>query len=333
MNISVALGGGGIKGIAHIGVLDCLEQAGFQIRAVAGTSAGGLVGAFYAAGYHPKQIQEFVENLDQDKIFGRSPEDGPSFLGYTGLVTAMTQFHGENTFEDLKIPFACTAVDLRTASEIFIDEGRVIDAVLATIAVPGIFPSKMRGEADLIDGGVLDPVPVTLARCMAPTLPVVAVPLNPHRDDWDQLPAFNILPPGTLPIPTPLVEGIARLRVAQAFRTFLQSMDISARMVTELRLEIDKPEIIIRPDVHKYGMLDRVNPKELYDAGYAAAEQAIPEIRKVVSWPRQVMRILRQPSRPRPQRSEAASLPPTNLPPVPPAPAAGAGAAEAGPPV
>jgi NTE family protein len=316
MEISVALGGGGIKGVAHIGVLECLERAGFKIRAVAGTSAGGLVGAFYAAGFRPREIQEFVETLNQNKLFGRQSTDGPSLLGYTGLASAFTEVQGENTFADLKIPFACTAVDLLTAQEIYISDGLVVDAVLATIAVPGIFPSKMRGDAELIDGGVLDPVPVRLARRLAPALPVVAVALNPTRDAWNQLPEFNIIRPGSLPIPPPLVDGIARLRVAQAFRIFLQSYDITSRLVTELRLEIDKPEVIIRPDVHQYGMLDQVVPRALYDAGYAAAEMAIPEIQKSVTWPRHVMRILRRPAIPRTKLGAEKLNPPPAIPPA-----------------
>lgn len=314
MEISVALGGGGIKGIAHIGVLDCLEEAGFKIRTVVGTSVGGLIGAVYAAGYKPDEITEVIRMLRNDRLYARTRTDGPSLLGYTGLAEMMTNILGENQFSDLKVPFACTAVDLRTAQEVYLSDGRVVDAVLATIAVPGIFPSTMRGEMELIDGGVLDPVPVNLARCMAPTLPVVAVALNPERDQWNLLPQFNILPPVPLPIPPPLIEGIARLRIAQAMRTYVQSMDITMRMLTELRLEVDRPEIIIRPDVHQYGLLDNVEPEALIRAGYEAASEAIPNIRKSLSWVNTVGRILKQPAR----RRLRPSLPKTTPPAIPP---------------
>lgn len=316
MEISVALGGGGIKGIAHIGVLDCLEEAGFKIRTVAGTSVGGLIGAVYAAGYKPDEITEVIRMLRNDRLYARTRTDGPSLLGYTGLAEMMTEILGENQFSDLKVPFACTAVDLRTAQEVYLSDGRVVDAVLATIAVPGIFPSTMRGEMELIDGGVLDPVPVNLARCMAPTLPVVAVALNPERDQWNQLPQFNILPPVPLPIPPPLIEGIARLRIAQAMRTYVHSMDITMRMLTEMRLEVDRPEVIIRPGVHQYGLLDNVEPEALIRAGYEAASEAIPNIRKALSWVNTVGRILKQPARRRPRPSLPKPTPPAIPPPT-----------------
>lgn len=294
MEISLALGGGGIKGIAHIGVLDCLLKAGVKIRSIAGTSAGGLIGAVYAAGYSPGKILELVENLDQNKFYSRRPTDGPSLLGYTGLAEALTEILADLDFKQLKIPFACTAVDLGTSQEVYLGNGRVLDAVLATIAIPGIFPPKKRGEAELIDGGVLDPVPVHLARCMAPGLPVIAVALNPAREEWHRLPQFQIMPPAALPIPTPLIEGISRMRIARAFQIFIQSMDVTARMMTELRLEVDRPEVIIRPAVHQYGLLDTAPPQELVRCGYQATEKVIPQIHQLVSWPNMLMRTIRR---------------------------------------
>ncbi len=295
MEISLALGGGGIKGIAHIGVLDCLVKAGFKIKAIAGTSAGGLIGAVFASGYQPAEILELIEGLNQSRLYSRSAKDGPSLLGYTGIANMLIELLGKSEFSDLKIPFACTAVDLKTSNEIYLNEGSVVEAVLATIAVPGVFPAKIRGEAELIDGGVLDPVPVNLSRRLAPNRPVIAVALNPQRELWHQLPQFNIAPPVSLPLPPPLVDGIARMRIAQAFRIFLQSMDISARLLTELRLEADQPEVIIRPEVHEYGLLDNANPRELARKGYLAAERALPEIHRSLTWQQTAIRLLRQP--------------------------------------
>ncbi|MBE0696762.1 MAG: patatin-like phospholipase family protein [Anaerolineaceae bacterium] len=297
MEISLALGGGGIKGIAHIGVLDCLVKEGFKIQAIAGTSVGGLIGAVFAAGYQPEEIMDLFAGMNQSRLYSRNPKDGPSLLGYTGVAEALIKLLGESVFSDLKIPFACTAVDLLTCHEVYLNEGLVVDALLATIAVPGIFPPKIRGEAELIDGAVLDPVPVNLSRCLAPSRPVVAVALNPEREKWHQPPQFNMTPPVSLPIPPPIIEGIARMRIAQALRIFLQSMDISARSLTELRLEADHPEVIIRPEVYEYGLLDVVNPKELVKVGYQAAENAIPAIKRSLSWPNTVVRFIRQPKR------------------------------------
>jgi NTE family protein len=295
MEVSLALGGGGIKGIAHIGVLDALEKAGFTIRAIAGTSAGGLIGAVYAAGYSPKEILEIIGSLKPDHLYARRPGDAPSLMGYSGLAETLTEVLGETRFSDLKIPFACTAVDLRATQEVYLSDGLVVDAVLATIALPGIFPARLSGETELVDGGVLDPVPVNLARLLAPRLPVIAVPLNPAREEWHRIPQLNFTPPASLPIPSPLVEGFARMRIGQSIRVFLHSMDITARMLTEMRLEVDKPDVILRPDVHDHGLLDIVVPGEVVEAGRRAVAEAMPEIRRSLSWVNTLRRVVRAP--------------------------------------
>lgn len=292
MEISLALGGGGIKGLAHIGVLAALEKEGFKVRAIAGTSIGGLIGAVYAAGYSPDEILKIAESLNRGRMYHRLPQDGPSLLGLGGVYDALVDVLGQSLFSDLKIPFACTAVDIRTAQEVYLNNGPVLDAVLATIAIPGVFPPRVRGEAELVDGGVLDPVPVNLARRMNPRLPVVAVALNPERSEWHRIPQFNFIPPHALPIPSPILEGFTRLRVGQALRIFLHAMDISSRMLTEMRLESDRPEVVIRPDVHHYGLLDDVIAADLVEAGYQAGMRAAAQIHKALSWSSKLQREL-----------------------------------------
>ncbi len=179
MDISLALGGGGSRGYAHVGVIRRLEQAGFRIRAVAGSSAGGIIAAFFAAGYTPDEMEAQFSRLDQTKLFGRSPDDGPALLGVAGAGKWLHEHLGGRTFDDLKIPCALTSVDLKSAREIILDRGRLVDAVLATIALPGILPPQQIEDYQLVDGGVLDPVPVSVARSLAPNLPVVAVVLTP----------------------------------------------------------------------------------------------------------------------------------------------------------
>lgn len=297
MEIILALGGGGIKGVAHIGLLDCLDQAGIKVRAIAGSSIGGLIGAVYAAGYSPKEITAILESLNPNRFYTRLPGDGPSLLGYTGLAEALVEMLGNTEFGDLKIPFACSAVNIRNRQEIILAEGRVVDAVLATIAVPGIFPPKIRGEEELIDGAILNPVPVGLARSLNPGLPVVAVVLNPEQSKWHVTQFASFAPINSLHIPSPLVESFSRLRLAKAVRIFLQATDISAMMLTELRLEKERPDLVIRPDVHAYAMLDTVLPRELIKIGYAAAERSLPEIHHLNSWTNRFMRKIRYPGR------------------------------------
>lgn len=294
MEITLALGGGGTRGIAHLGVIEQLEKSGVQIRAVAGTSIGALVGAIYSAGVSPGQMKAILSEFHINHLYRRLPDDGPALLGHAGLVDALSGILNNCTFADLKIPFACTAVDLNSRKEVYLKSGDVLDAVLASSAFPGVLPPKQIGDAYLVDGGILDPVPVCLARQLAPNLPVVAVVLQPAAEDWGKLPEANILDTAPLPIPHQIIQGFARLRIGQAMRIFSQSMDINSRMVAELRLKIDQPDIIIRPDVIRFGMFEMADIDVLVEAGDQATRKKLPEIRKAASLTGKINRLLRQ---------------------------------------
>lgn len=291
-DISVALGGGGVKGIAHIGVLNRLMKEGFNIRAIAGTSAGGIIGSAFAAGYLPDEIEKIITGMDQSKVFMRNMHDGPSLLGLKGFAQTLMDTIGEVTFEQLSIPFACTAVDINTDQEVILSKGLVVEAIMATIAIPGIFPPVEIGDKTLVDGGVLDPVPVSVARWLAPTLPVIAVVLSPVPEGWAHLPDISIPKPSGFA--SAFIDQFSKLKIAQAVRIFTRSMDITSRAMTELRLEVDKPEIVIRPDVGQFGLLDFGNPREIIELGEAAADSAIPEIKQSLSWPNQISRRFRK---------------------------------------
>jgi NTE family protein len=286
MDISLALGGGGSRGYAHIGVLRRLEKEGYRIRTVAGTSAGGIVAVAYAAGYTPDELETVFSKVDQSKLFARSPEEGPGILGLSGAARLFEEFFGDRTFADLRIPCAVVAVDLKAGREVVLGQGRVVDAILATIAVPGVFPPKQFGDSQLVDGAVLNPVPVSVARLLAPMLPVVAVILDVQDEASG---GFNSIP---LPVPVParIVERLTRTRVAQAFNIFLQSVDVGSRKLAELRLLNDNPEVVIRPDVSGIGMLDKVDVHTIVRMGEKATEAILPELQRAVAWPNRLRR-------------------------------------------
>lgn len=295
-DIALALGGGGIKGIAHIGVIRVLEQAGFTIKAVAGTSAGGLIGSIYAYGKTPDEIEDIALNLNQSRLFSRAKDEGPSILGLSGIIDALSQHLGDATFNDLKIPFACTAVDTKTMQEYILNHGRVATSVLATIAVPGVFSPQFIGGTELVDGGVLDPVPVALARWLAPTLPVIAVCLSPTPEGWAHI--ADPVMPAALPLAQPIINQITKTRVARAFQIFVRSMDITSHMLAELRLQTDKPDVIIRPNVSRFGILDTVEPKILVQEGELAAQDALSQVQKSLGWTNQLARHFRKAHQP-----------------------------------
>jgi NTE family protein len=283
MEIVLALGSGGAKGFAHIGVLQVLEREGFKISALSGTSAGGMTASVYAAGYSADEIAERVLATDPATLFPVHFGNQPAIMGLEGIARVVTDLLGERTFADLAIPCALTAVDLNSGMRVVLQEGRVVDAVLATVAIPGIFPPQKWGTYDLVDGGVLDPVPIRIAREISPDkrLPVVAVVLSKPLDQRLNLPAKKpTLSPTDIPV---IRKTIGRLRIAQSLDIFWKSLDIGISASTELRLQVDAPDVIIRPDVAQIYPLGRVNVSEVIRAGQQAAEAALPELLEVAS--------------------------------------------------
>jgi NTE family protein len=281
MDVTLALGAGGAKGNAHIGVIRRLEKEGVRIKAVAGTSFGGLVAVFYSLGYSPDEIEELFASIDQTQLYGHSPNDGPSLIGLAGTNRLLEQMIGDRTFDDLKLPCVLTAADLKSGNEVILSKGRLVDSILATIAIPGIFPPRRIDGLELVDGGTLDPVPVTPARMLAPRLPVVAVVLNvpmgtptqswniPLRKYW----AWSILSP-----------ILSKMKYTSVWDVFSRSLDITARAMTQYRLEVDRPEVIIRPQVLHIDTLDIVDVREVAKLGEEAVQEAMPQLRGLFTW-------------------------------------------------
>jgi NTE family protein len=281
MDITLALGGGGSKGNSHIGVIRRLEKEGFRVRAVAGTSFGGLIAVLYALGYSPDEIEERFASADQSQFYGRTPNDGPALLGLAGVTRLLEASLGDKTFADLKLPCVLTAVDLKSGKEVLLSQGRLVDAMLATIAIPGIFPARHIDGLELVDGGTLDPVPVAPARSLAPRLPVVAVvltmPMGVPAQTWR-------LPLQKYWIGRIVSRVLSTTRYDSVWDTFARSLDITSRAVTQYRLEVDRPEIIIRPQVYDIDTLDVVDVREVAKRGEAAVDAALPQLRSLFTW-------------------------------------------------
>ncbi len=288
MDISLALGGGGARGAAHLGVLRVLEKEGFRIRAIAGTSIGSIVGALYARLQNVDEVTRVFEAVDQSKLYGWPLSDGPGLLGIRGIHEFLQQQFGEDTFAELGLPCAAVAVDLNSNREIILQEGRVVEAIMGSIAIPGLFPPKHYNEYTLIDGGTLDPVPVRAARALAPGLPVVAVSL------MDPLDTPNTPLGVPLPVPQPLAQQISRLNITQAVKIFVDAIDIGQRQMTELRLQLDDPEVIIRPNVSDLNILDKVDIPAIALRGEVAALAQLPQLRQVVSWQSRALRSIKR---------------------------------------
>jgi NTE family protein len=275
--IGLALGGGGARGLAHIGVLKVLERAGVAIACVAGTSMGGMLGAMYARGMTPREIETEALHFTRIRRLARLI-DIRLRLGGSGVIKGgriyrfMTEKLGETlTFADLKLPFAVVTVDLLSGREVILTKGSVAAAVRATISVPAVFEPVEFDVYRLVDGGILNNVPVDVVRNLGAER-VIAV---------DVLPNYCDNQPGGPIVAQPLRHKILPESVQETYN--VQLVMIAA--ITELRLRQSPPDVLIRPDLPSdMGLFTGFErPAEAIAAGEVAAEALLPQIRDLLS--------------------------------------------------
>lgn len=178
MKIGLALGSGAARGWAHIGVIQALEEMGIQIDIVSGCSIGSYVGAAYSSG-KLKELAEWVESLTEWQVFalmGVGFHKGGLVSGLK-VFKALQESFSFDTFEQLNKPFAAVATDLYSGREVNFMSGSVIEAVKASCAIPGLFPPLLYHNRWLVDGGVVNPVPVNMCRLLGADI-VIAVNLS-----------------------------------------------------------------------------------------------------------------------------------------------------------
>lgn len=278
--IILALGGGGARGVAHLGVIKNLLENDLEIVAVAGTSIGSIIGSLYAVGYEINELVDIFTKVDQTKLFGFPFSDGAGLLGYKGLREFLNKHLGEKTFDQTTIPLSIITTDLRTNSVHFIREGKLTDAILSSIAIPGIFPPVMRQQALFVDGGVMDPVPVRAAREFGLKGKIIAVTLTSPRE--------SVTIPHSPPANFPGADKLSRSNLSIAFQVILQTVEATAAQISELRLQIDRPDIIIRPSVMQFGLLDQVDVNKLVSIGEDATRSLMADIKQSPSFFRRI---------------------------------------------
>jgi len=272
--IGLALSGGGARGLAHIGVLKVLEQEGVPIDCLAGTSMGGLIAAAYAAGLSP----EFME---QEALRMASPRRplalaDPS-LPRRGLFEGQKVHEyfighlGDRTFDDLRVPLTLVAVDLNAGREVFLNQGQVADAVLATIALPGIFTPVERDGQVLVDGGLLDNLPADAARRIGADV-VIAVDVSSDGQ-----------------VVSHLAQALHRHRyvpngLVDTAEVMWRSLGVMMAEISRRRLAEAHPEIIIRPAIPPEVTVLTGFPRaaEIIAAGEQAALEALPQIHQTI---------------------------------------------------
>lgn len=287
--IGLALGSGSARGWAHVGVIRSLEEAGIRPDLVCGTSIGALVGAAYASG----ELDRFEQWL-----LGMGIRDVVAFMDVTlsgGLLKGdrLVQFLRDNfvdhSLEDLDVPFAAVATDLRTGAEVWLRQGSTLEAVRASIALPGLFTPVMIEGAMLVDGGLVNPVPVSLARAMGADI-VIAVDLNSdilgrHLRERPLLepPAGNMGDllrklQGNLAAFMPSISPDGP-RLPSMLDVLASGINIMQVRITRSRMAGDPPDVVVAPQLAHLSLLDFHRAKEAIDRGRQAVETVMHNLR------------------------------------------------------
>jgi len=261
--IGLALGGGGAKGYAHIGVLRALEQLNIYPDIITGTSMGGLVGGLYAAGLSVDRIERVVRQTGLTVLAAREPNHLGMF-GKTKLVQVLRNVLGDVTFEQLSPKFAVVAVDLEAETEVILDTGDVVEALLATSAFPGLFAPERRDGRYLIDGGALNNIPFDVARRLGADS-VIASNVSSHRG-----PLFHDPPPMGGPAQSLVRQLLLRSGTATLWEVVERTVSVMQDQRLKEKLAACPPDVMLCPEVGHVTLFDVRQLNCCLEAGQAA---------------------------------------------------------------
>jgi NTE family protein len=298
-SIGLALGGGAARGFAHIGVMRTLVKYGIVPDVIVGTSIGAVVGGCFAA-EQLDSLEDWSRKLTVRNILGYLDINlsGSGLIRGSHLAAALNEGLVDKRIEDLSIRFAAIATEFNTGHEIWLTRGRLADALRASYALPGIFPPVKIGGRWLVDGALVNPVPVSAARALDTRL-VIAVNLNSDLfgrgtiisshgpDESDELPVAVAKSHGILG----LFGGERSLRRQFMGRegspgiptVMVEAFNVMQDRITRARLAGDPPDVLISPKLGGIGMFDFHRAAEAIDIGVEATEKAIDQITEAVT--------------------------------------------------
>lgn len=300
--IGLALGGGVARGWSHIGAMRALIEAGIRPDIISGTSIGAIVGAAYLSG-KLDVLEKWARSLTQRKMMGYMDVrwGGSGLMRGERLARVLNHYMGDVNIEDLDRKFAAVACDLRTGYEVWLQRGPIVPAIRASYALPGAFePVKVDGRF-MIDGALVNPVPVSACRALGAHM-VIAVSLNgdafgpmgtSHELDMDEVDdnetdpfelasqSLNKLRPDRLLLKS-MVGGVKPGKSPKIGSVMMGTLNIVMDRISRSRLAGDPPDVFVAPRIGHIGMLEFTKADELIERGYAAMQHEIPLIRSVM---------------------------------------------------
>jgi NTE family protein len=252
--VGLVLSGGASRGFAHVGVIKVLEEEGIPIDIVVGTSAGSLTGAMYAHYADADILEKKAREMEVDDIFDFSIISiGLGVVKGERILKFVEKNIGVKNIEELKIPFAAVATDIYTGDRVVFKRGSISTAVRASSAIPGVFKPVSVGQRLLVDGGVVDNLPIDVARSMGADI-VIAVDISSKSTNY---------------------------RINTVVDVILQTINIMGSEINKYKVK--DSDVVIRPDVSGVGMIDFSKKDYLFLQGERAARKAIPEIRRAMT--------------------------------------------------
>ncbi len=274
--IALALGGGAARGWAHIGVLKALDEEGIEVGMIAGTSIGALVGGCYLAG-KLDELETFARSLTMRRIAGLLDFaiGGGGLFGGLRLTKRMQEHLQDISIENLDRPFVAVATEVNSGHEVWLGEGSLITAIRASYALPGIFEPIKCNNRTLVDGALVNPVPVSVCRAYEQQL-VVAVNLNydlygrsaviKHRADNQAI--------DSQPAPHPTTRlGMTSVMV--------QAFNIIQDRISRARLAGDPPDLALHPKLNDIGLSEFHRAGEAIDRGYHETKSRLNELKRL----------------------------------------------------
>ena len=295
MRIGVALGGGGARGWAHIGVLRTLVAAGFAPDVVAGTSMGAIVGGAYAAG-RLDALEVFARQIDRKAVWRLADLNlgsGGGLVHGVRIAAALQEVIGKRDINSLAQKFTAVATDLGAGHEVWLSSGDLVEAMRASYALPGIFvPSRIDGRV-LIDGGITNPVPVSACRALGAHV-VIAVPLPAGPSV-----GARFAPPVKPGEVSAWRKALAAFREPERFvagqlfgdspetlttaSVSVAALNILLDRMTRVRLASDPPDVTVTSEIGSIALLEFDRADEAIAIGAEAAKRVLPEIAALVA--------------------------------------------------
>lgn len=280
-NVALALSSGGARGLAHIGAIEELEAQGYHISSIAGCSMGALIGGVYAAG-KLNEFREWMKTIDRKKMLGLI--DFSLSLNHlvkgTRIIEAIMEFVPDVNIKDLPIPYCAVATDLKAGREVMFRKGSLFQAIRASISLPSFYEPVMLNDMILIDGGIINPLPLNrVKRQTGDILVGVDVSGHDYKAQWDEMHRLTSMQKSDTSLKTKILDMLIPDNIEFNYYTVLsRASSLMIRQNSILMTQLMNPDILVDIQMNRYGTFDFDKSEKLIAIGRQKTSQAIDKL-------------------------------------------------------